>query len=60
VGSPSEIRRTIDGILDASGGFEHASMQVNFVTLPFDEARRSMNLFSAEVMPHYMTRRHTA
>jgi hypothetical protein len=53
VGSPDEIRRLIDGIVDASGGFEHASMQVNFSTLPLGEARRSMELFAAEVMPHY-------
>jgi hypothetical protein len=53
VGDPGEIRRTIDRVLDACGGFEHASMQVNFSTLPLPEARRSMKLFAAEVMPYY-------
>jgi len=53
VGSPSEIRSIIEKIVEASGGFEHASMQVNFLTLPYEEARRSMQLFAAEVMPHF-------
>jgi alkanesulfonate monooxygenase SsuD/methylene tetrahydromethanopterin reductase-like flavin-dependent oxidoreductase (luciferase family) len=53
VGDPDEIRRAIDRVVEACGGFEHASMQVNFSTLPLDEARRSMQLFAADVMPHY-------
>ena len=57
VGSPAEIRDIVERVIAESGGFEHASMQVNFATLPFEAARRSMELFSAEVMPHFTARR---
>jgi alkanesulfonate monooxygenase SsuD/methylene tetrahydromethanopterin reductase-like flavin-dependent oxidoreductase (luciferase family) len=53
VGSPAEIRWQIEQVASDSGGFEHASMQVNFVTMPVTVARRSMELFAAEVMPHF-------
>jgi alkanesulfonate monooxygenase SsuD/methylene tetrahydromethanopterin reductase-like flavin-dependent oxidoreductase (luciferase family) len=53
VGTPEEIREAIARAADEFGGFEHASMQVNFSSLPFDEALRSMDLFAAEVMPHF-------
>jgi len=53
VGNPDEVRTLVDRAVNASGGFEHASMQVNFASLPVDEARRSMELFAAAVMPHY-------
>jgi alkanesulfonate monooxygenase SsuD/methylene tetrahydromethanopterin reductase-like flavin-dependent oxidoreductase (luciferase family) len=53
VGSPAEIREIVARVAGEAGGFEHASMQVNFVTLPVEEARRSMELFAAEVMPQF-------
>jgi alkanesulfonate monooxygenase SsuD/methylene tetrahydromethanopterin reductase-like flavin-dependent oxidoreductase (luciferase family) len=53
VGDPDDIARSVDQVIEASGGFEHASMQVNFSTLPLVEARRSMQLFAAEVMPRF-------
>jgi alkanesulfonate monooxygenase SsuD/methylene tetrahydromethanopterin reductase-like flavin-dependent oxidoreductase (luciferase family) len=53
VGTPDDIREIIARVVDLSGGFEQASMQVNFVTLPFADARRSMELFSTAVMPHF-------
>ena len=52
VGTPTEIRTIIANLVDRIGTFEHASIQVNFGTLPFAEAQRSMRLFAAEVMPH--------
>jgi hypothetical protein len=33
------------------GGFEIASMQVNFSGIPFTDAERSMRLFAQEVIP---------
>jgi len=35
------------------GGFEHASLQVNFNLMPFEEAMGSMRLFAREVMPRF-------
>jgi alkanesulfonate monooxygenase SsuD/methylene tetrahydromethanopterin reductase-like flavin-dependent oxidoreductase (luciferase family) len=52
IGSPEEIVATLRR-LDDEIGFEHASLQVNFSTLPLDEAMRSMRLFSERVMPHF-------
>jgi hypothetical protein len=37
------------------GGFEHASLQVNFNTMPYAAALASMRLFAREVMPRFMT-----
>ena len=54
VGSPEEVRRQIARYQEASGGFDFAAMQVNFHTLPFDEALRSIELFAREVMPHFV------
>ena len=53
IGSPDEIARTIARLQDAFGGFEHASLQVNFNTMPFAPALASMRLFAREVMPRF-------
>jgi hypothetical protein len=37
----------------AVGGFEIASLQVNFNQMPLEPARRSMMLFAERVMPHF-------
>ena len=45
------------------GGFESASLQVNFGMIPQPEAEASMTLFAREVMPHFksaLTERETA
>jgi alkanesulfonate monooxygenase SsuD/methylene tetrahydromethanopterin reductase-like flavin-dependent oxidoreductase (luciferase family) len=52
IGTPEEIVRTLRR-LDDEIGFEHASLQVNFHTLPMEEAMRSMRLFADKVMPHF-------
>ena len=36
---------------EETGGFEHATMQVNFHNLDYTEAERSMRMFAEEVMP---------
>jgi alkanesulfonate monooxygenase SsuD/methylene tetrahydromethanopterin reductase-like flavin-dependent oxidoreductase (luciferase family) len=51
VGTPEEIRAQIERYAEAIGGFDYAALQVNFHTLPFDEATRSVELFASEVMP---------
>ena len=51
VGTPDEILQQIETYQAHVGGFEVASMQVNFATLGFGEARRSLELFAREVLP---------
>jgi len=53
VGPPAQI---IDQIRDYHahvGGFEHASLQVNFNTIGRAKAEASMRLFARTVMPHF-------
>jgi hypothetical protein len=35
------------------GGMDDASLQVNFTTVPFDQAAASIRLFSEKVIPHF-------
>src|SRR5205814_1358279 len=53
VGSPGDIAATIARLQHEFGGFEHASLQVNFNTMPHREALASMRLFAQEVMPRF-------
>ena len=53
IGSPDEIAATIARLQAEFGGFEHASLQVNFNTMPFAPALASMQLFAREVMPRF-------
>ncbi len=53
IGTPDMIRKQIARYQDLTGGFESASLQVNFNDLSHDVALRSMQLFSREVMPHF-------
>jgi alkanesulfonate monooxygenase SsuD/methylene tetrahydromethanopterin reductase-like flavin-dependent oxidoreductase (luciferase family) len=53
VGTPDEIAGTIARMDADFGGFEHASLQVNFNLMPFDAATGSMRLFASEVMPRF-------
>ncbi len=53
VGTPDEIKAIIRRCQDRFGAFEHASLQINFGTLDFAEAQRSMRLFAREVMPSF-------
>jgi alkanesulfonate monooxygenase SsuD/methylene tetrahydromethanopterin reductase-like flavin-dependent oxidoreductase (luciferase family) len=57
IGSPDEIADTIARLEAELGGFEHASLQVNFNTMPFAPALASMRLFAGEVMPRFVTDR---
>ena len=53
VGSPDQIRKQISDFVELNGDFEIASVQVNFNNIPYEDALRSMTLFSKEVMPHF-------
>lgn len=53
VGSPADLRRQVAAYRDAVGGFESASLQVNFGALGVTDAAASMRLFAREVMPHF-------
>lgn len=51
VGTPQEILQQAREYHELIGGFEVASLQVNFAVLPFQEAERSLDLFGREVLP---------
>src|SRR5215470_6985514 len=53
VGTPEEIRSAIESYHRGVGGFESASLQVNFGMIGRAEAEASMLLFAREVMPHF-------
>src|SRR5262245_55735697 len=53
VGTPDEIKAIIKRVSGTIGKFEHASLQVNFGTLDFHEAQKSIRLFAAKVMPEF-------
>jgi alkanesulfonate monooxygenase SsuD/methylene tetrahydromethanopterin reductase-like flavin-dependent oxidoreductase (luciferase family) len=53
IGSPDEIVAAIERCQEAFGGFEHASLQVNFNMMPLGEAQASMRLFAEKVMPRF-------
>src|SRR5262249_15130188 len=51
VGTPAELTQRILAFNAEVGGFEIASLQVNFNTIALTDAARSMRLFAREVMP---------
>jgi alkanesulfonate monooxygenase SsuD/methylene tetrahydromethanopterin reductase-like flavin-dependent oxidoreductase (luciferase family) len=53
VGTPDEIKAIVRNFEEKVGKFEHASLQINFGTLDFAEAQKSMRLFAKEVMPAF-------
>ena len=53
IGTPDDIRAAIAAYDREVGGFESASLQVNFGMIGRAEAEESMRLFAREVMPHF-------
>ena len=51
VGNPDEIVEQAKSYQQITGGFEIASLQVNFATLGFADAERSLQSFGREVLP---------
>jgi alkanesulfonate monooxygenase SsuD/methylene tetrahydromethanopterin reductase-like flavin-dependent oxidoreductase (luciferase family) len=57
IGSPDEVSAQIARCLVEFGDFEHASLQVNFNTMPLEPAQRSLRLFAGAVMPRFSAAR---
>ena len=53
IGTPDAISRQIKDYYSSVGGFDIASMQVNFNVLERGEAEASMRLFAAQVLPQF-------
>jgi natural product biosynthesis luciferase-like monooxygenase protein len=51
IGTPDDIYEQITRYLEGIGGFESASLQINFNTIGYEDAERSVRLFSEKVMP---------
>ena len=51
VGTPDELVETIRDYNVSVGGFEIASLQVNFNTIGYEDAAHSMRLFGDRVIP---------
>ncbi len=60
VGTPAELIRAIGEYNDAVGGFDIASLQVNFNDISYEDAAPSMRLFGEKVIPHFATKRQAA
>jgi len=56
VGTPAEIIDQIASYNEAMGGYDSASLQVNFNTIGYAEAERSVRTFTEKVMPHFAGR----
>ena len=56
VGTPDEIAETVARVEREFGGFDEASLQVNFNLMPQDLARQSVRLFAEAVMPRFVER----
>ena len=53
VGTPADVKEQIASYRDAVGGFDTASLQVNFHRISLEGAAASMRLFSAQVIPSF-------
>ena len=53
IGTPDDIRKAVAQYDSEVGGFESASLQVNFGMIGHADAEQSMTLFAREVMPHF-------
>ncbi len=53
VGTPEDVRQQISGYAEKVGGFDTASLQVNFHLVSASDAAASMGLFAQEVIPAF-------
>lgn len=53
IGTPQDIRAACTEYNEACGGFDIASLQINFGNLPQADAEASISLFAKEVMPNF-------
>lgn len=54
VGTPDSLVEQIRAYDDAIGGFDDASLQVNFNDMAYEDAERSVKLFGEKVMPVFV------
>ena len=60
IGTPDQLVRQIEAYDELIGGFEDASLQVNFNTISMADAERSVRLFGEAVMPNLAQKREAA
>jgi alkanesulfonate monooxygenase SsuD/methylene tetrahydromethanopterin reductase-like flavin-dependent oxidoreductase (luciferase family) len=60
VGTPDQLIAAISEYDQAVGGIDVASLQVNFNTIGYDDAARSMKLFGEKVIPRFRAKAHAA
>ena len=60
IGTPDDLVKQIAAYDDMIGGFHDASLQVNFNTISFEDAERSVRLFGEEVVPRFAAKREAA
>ncbi len=60
IGTPDDLIEQIRAYDVEVGGFEDASLQVNFNTILFEDAQRSVRLFGEEVVPRFADKREAA
>ena len=53
VGTPEDLIDRFRAFDELMGGCDHASMQVNFNDMTFEDADRSVRLFGEKVIPHF-------
>ena len=53
VGTPEQLINQIMDYNESVGGFDDASLQVNFNDMRFEDAERSVRLFGEKVMPNF-------
>jgi natural product biosynthesis luciferase-like monooxygenase protein len=53
IGTPDDIAKQVEEYSARVGGFESASVQLNFNTVPYEHAQRSARLFAEKVMPRF-------
>ena len=56
VGTPEELSEQIRAYDTAIGGFDDASLQVNFNDMSYEDAEKSLKLFGEKVMPTFARR----
>ena len=57
IGTPEKLVKQIRDYNESSGGFESASLQINFNTISYEDAARSMTLFGEKVIPQFSGKR---
>jgi natural product biosynthesis luciferase-like monooxygenase protein len=53
IGTPADIAEQVRDYHRLVGGFESASLQVNFNTIPYEAAAASVHLFGREILPRF-------